>query len=201
MLCSLQLNGLVDSMSRVERTLGKDYRVITVILDPNEKLERTKQTHDRYVSEYGRPGAAKGWHFLTGSESHIKAVAKAVGFSYGYNEVRDEYVHPAAIAMLTPDGRIARYLYGIEYHPKTLDMSLVEVANGKIGSPFDKLVLYCFHYDETEGKYAPVAMNIMRVGGGVAALLLGGFLTSFWVAESRRKKAHSNHGSDRNSET
>lgn len=202
MLCSLQLNALVDSLQKVDWTLGKDYRMLTVILDPKEQVARTQQTKDRYVEAYGRPEAAQGWHFLTSQdESDIKAVASAIGFSYGYNEARDEYVHPAAIAMLTPDGTIARYLYGIEFHPKTVELSLVEVARGKIGSPFDKLLLYCFHYDETEGKYAPVAMNIMRVGGGMAALVLGGFLTSFWVAESRRKKASSNHGSARTSES
>jgi protein SCO1/2 len=201
MLCSLQLNGLVDSLAQVDWTLGKDYRVVTIILDPKETPERAKQTHDRYIVEYGRPEAAQGWQFLTGNEGQVKAAAAAIGFSYGYNEARQEYIHPAAIAMLTPDGKIARYLYGIEYHPKTVRLSLVDVAEGKIGSPFDKLILYCFHYDETEGKYAPVAMNIMRVGGGLAALVLGGFLTSFWVAEARRKKVHPTQGSDRNSET
>jgi protein SCO1/2 len=187
MLCSLQLNGLVEALAQVDKTIGKDYRVLTVILDPDETLERTRETKARYIKQYGRAEGAEGWHFLTGKEADIKAVAKAVGFSYGYNEVRDEYVHPAAIAMFTPDGKIARYLYGIEYHPKTVDLSLVDVAGGKIGSPFDKLILFCFHYDETEGKYAPVAMNIMRVSGGLAVFVLGGFLTSFWVAEKRRR--------------
>jgi protein SCO1 len=202
MLCSLQLTGLVDSLAKVSWTLGKDYRVVTVILDPNETTARTKETKDRYVRAYGRPEAADGWHFLTSeSEADIRAVAESIGFSYGYNDAREEYVHPAAIAMTTPDGVVARYLYGIEYHPKTVELSLVEVAKGTIGSPFDKLILFCFHYDATEGKYAPVAMNIMRVSGGLAALVLGGFLTSFWVAESRRKKAPSNKGRARTSES
>lgn len=193
MLCSLQLNGVVHSLAQVDWTLGKDYRIVTIILDPNEKPDRAKETKARYLAEYGRPEGASGWHFLTGTDANIHKAAAAMGFSYGYNEVRHEYVHPAAIAMLTPDGRIARYLYGIEYHPKTMSLSLVEVAQGKIGSPFDKLILYCFHYDENEGRYAPVAMNIMRVGGGVTALVLGGFLTSFWIKESRKKRIHSSN--------
>lgn len=188
MLCSLQLNGLVTALKQVEWELGKDYRVVTVVLDPEETPDRAKETKARYLREYGRPGGDSGWHFLTGPKAHIDRAAAGLGFSYGYNEKRDEYVHPAAFAMLTPDGKIARYLYGIEYHPKTVSLSLVDVADGKIGSPFDKLILYCFHYDETEGKYAPVAMNIMRVGGGLSALVLGSFLTSFWMKESKKKK-------------
>jgi protein SCO1 len=201
MLCSLQLNGLVDALAQVDWTLGKDYRVLTVILDPEETLERTGETKARYIKQYGRAEGASGWHFLTGKEADIRAVADAIGFSYGYNEARGEYIHPAAVAMLTPDGTIARYLYGIELHPKTVHLSLVDVADGKIGSPFDKLILFCFHYDATEGKYAPVAMNIMRVSGGLAALVLGGFLTSFWVAETRRKKTNQNPGPARTSQS
>jgi protein SCO1/2 len=91
--------------------------------------------------------------------------------------------------MLTPQGKVARYLYGVEYHPKTVELSLVEVAHGKIGSPFEKLVLYCFHYDEGEGRYAPVAMNIMRVSAGLGTVVLGGVLISFWLAETRKRKA------------
>lgn len=199
MLCSLQLNGLVDSLKQVEWELGKDYRVLTILIDPDETPAHAKETKQRYLQQYGRNGA-EGWAFLSGTQANIDAAAAAMGFTYAYNEVRDEYVHPAAIAMLTPDGRFARYLYGLEYHPKTLHLSLVEVAQGKIGSPFDKLILYCFHYDETEGRYAPVAMNIMRVGGSVSALALGGFLTSFWMREGKKKKNQQKQGSAQSSQ-
>ena len=188
MLCSLELNGLIDSMKQLDWTLGKEFKVITVVLDPNEKPDDARKSQTRYLRQYERPASPSGWHFLTGTQASIRKVADSVGFSYGFNEVRNEYVHPAAIMLLSPSGVVTRYLYGIEYHPKTLRLSLVESGKGKIGSSIDQLVLYCFHYDEKEGRYAPVAMNIMRVSSGIGATMLGGFLTSFWLAESRKKK-------------
>ncbi len=196
MLCSLQLSGLVKSLKGVEWTASKEFRMVTVSLDPNERPSRALETQTRYVRDYQRPEAKHGWHFLTGSEANIKAVAKAIGFKYGYNEVRKEYVHPAAFVIATPDGKIARYHYGIEYEPKTLRLSLVEASEGKIGTTVDRLILYCFHYDASEGKYAPVAMNIMRLGGGLTALLLGGALSIFWMRELRNKKKKASRDPD-----
>jgi protein SCO1/2 len=191
MLCSLELNGLVTALKQLDWTAGNEFRVVTVVLDPNEKPEQALQSKARYVRQYGRKEAEQGWHFLTADDRTIHDVADSVGFSFAYNEKRNEYVHPAAIIMLSPDGHIARYLYGIEYHPKTVRLSLVESTDGKIGSSLDQLVLYCFHYDEKEGSYGPVAMNIMRVTSGFGATLLGGVLTSFWLAESRKKRKSS----------
>jgi len=188
MLSSLILNGLVDSLRQVNLTMGQDYRVVTVSINPNETSERAHKTQERYLSKYGRPESREGWAFLTGSERNIKAVAASVGFEYGYNEARDEYVHPSAFAIAMPNGNIARYIYGIEYLPDTLRLSLVEASEGKVGSTLDRILLYCFHYDETEGRYAPMAMNIMRLGGGLAIVLLGGFLALLWRAELRKKK-------------
>lgn len=189
MLCSLQLNALVDSMKQLELTLGQDYRIVTVSLDPQEDSATARKTKLKYLAQYGRPEADdSGWTFLTGSDANIHAVARALGFSYNYNEARDEYVHPAAFVIATPDGVLSRYLYGLEYHPKTLKLSLVEASEGNIGDSIDQLVLYCFHYDASEGRYAPVAMNIMRVVGGGFALALGILLALLWRAE-RRKKA------------
>ena len=197
MLCGLELNALVASLKQLDWTAGDNFKIVTVVLDPTETPAQAAAAKARYIRQYGRPGAAEGWHFLTGPEASIKMVANSVGFSYGFNEKRNEYVHPAAIMILSPEGKIARYLYGIEYHPKTMRLSLVESAEGKIGSSIDQLVLYCFHYDAKEGSYAPVAMNIMRVSGGVSVTVLGGFLTSFFLAESRkRKKSHASAGND-----
>jgi protein SCO1/2 len=188
MLCNLQLGGFVKSLKQVEWTAGKEFRIVTVSLDPEEKPAAALRTKRRYLGEYGRPEADSGWHFLTGSANNVRRVADAIGFQYAYNEKRKEYVHPAAMAMLTPDGRIARYLYGIEYHPKTVHLSLVDVSEGRIGSTMDRLILFCFHFDETEGRYAPFARNIMRLGGAVAVLLVGGLLGSFWLMELRKKR-------------
>jgi protein SCO1/2 len=189
MLCSLQLNALVDSMRQVDLTLGKDYQVVTVSLDSGESVERAHDTKNRYVSMYGRPEVPQnGWRILTGSDKNVRAVAEAMGFSYGFNEERKEYVHPAAFVIATPAGVISRYIYGLSYHPKTLRLSLIEASQGKIGGSVDRLILYCFQYDATEGHYAPVAMNIMRVSAGTGALALGVLLTGLWRNDNRRKR-------------
>jgi protein SCO1/2 len=177
MLCSLQLNGFVDSLKQLDFTAGKEFRIVTVSLDPKETQETAHRFRARYLSQYGRPGSEAGWAFLTGSEQNVRALAKAVGFSYNYNEARGEWVHPAAITLLSPEGKIARYLYGIEYPDKTLRLGLVEASEGRVGTSLDRLILYCFHYDSTEGRYAPIAARIMQVGGAVTVLLLAGFLT------------------------
>ena len=187
MLCSLQLSRFVAGLRLVARPLEQEFQIVTLSIDPNETTERARETESRYHKDYGRPGA-KGWHFLTGGEGDTRAVAEAVGFSYQFNEKRKEWLHPAAIMVMTPDGKLARYLYGVEFHPDTLDLALVEASEGKIGSTLDRLILYCFHYDETEGRYAPVAMNIMRLGAGFAALGLAFFLTIYWIAERRQRR-------------
>ncbi|MEN9579870.1 MAG: hypothetical protein RJA70_2879 [Pseudomonadota bacterium] len=189
MLCSLQLNGLVAGLKQVTRTAGDDFQIITVSIDPAETLERATQTKQRYLRDYGRPEAASGWHFLLSPEAKTRQLADAAGFGYTFNEARKEWLHTAAAVVVTPEGKIARYLYGIEYHPETLNLSVVEASEGRIGSTVDKLLLYCFHYDESEGRYAPVAMNIMRVGAGGVAVLLGAFLAYYWTAERRKARA------------
>ncbi len=189
MLCSLVLTGFAEGLKSVDWQLGRDYRVVTVSLDPTETQAHAFGSKKRYLKQYGRGGteAKNGWHFLTGSEAHIRALARAIGFSYNYNEARKEYVHPASVALATPSGHIARYLYGIEYPAKTLSLALVEASQGKIGSTLDHLVLYCFHYDASEGRYAPVARNIMKVGGAGTVLGLGAFLGLMWRSERKRK--------------
>jgi protein SCO1/2 len=188
MLCSLMLNGLVQGLKQLSYTPGNEFRIVTVSIDHHETSERALQTQARYVKEYARPGVENGWHFLTGNEENVKAYARALGFGFAYNEARKEYAHPSAMAVTSPDGRIVRYLYGIEYPPSKLKLALLEAAQGKIGNPFDRLVLYCFHYDATEGRYAPVAANIMRAGGAVAVVLLGAFLIVLWRADLKKRR-------------
>lgn len=189
MLCSLQINALMASMKQLDLTLGKDYRIVTVSLNPGETPAKAHDMKAKYMAMYSRPEApSEGWRFLTGSENNIRAVANSLGIAYNYNEKRDEYVHPAVFVIATPAGVISRYIYGLEYHPKTLRLSLIEASEGKIGSSIDRLVLYCFHYDASEGRYAPVAMNIMRVSGSAGALALGGLLAGLWRSENRRKR-------------
>lgn len=190
MLCSLMLNGLVDGLEQMQWTIGEQFDVITVSLDPEESPARALSSKERYLTDYGRDAAsvANGWHFLVGDENNIRALADAVGFGYRYSEERQEYLHAAALMVLTPDAEVSRYLYGITFSPKTVRLSLAEASNGKFASTIDQLILFCFHYDETAGRYAPVARNIMMLGGALTVLLLGLFLGGFWVKEARRSE-------------
>ncbi len=188
MLCGLQLNGLVAGLGDLEWTPGQEFELVTVSIDPLETPALAKEKKQNYINRYGRPSAGSGWHFLTGKEKDIRTLASAVGFGYTLDEATGEYAHAAVIHVITPDGRIARYLYGIEYPARTLRMALVEAADGEIGTTLDQLILYCFHYDPSTRRYAPVAMNIMRVGGGGTAVILGSFLGLFWLRDARKKK-------------
>jgi protein SCO1/2 len=189
MLCSLMLNGFVSGLREVDFVPGKEFRVVTVSIDPKETTERARETKNRYIGALGKPEAKDGWHFLTTDEATVDAYAKALGFGYFYNEERKEYAHPSAMAVASPDGKLVRYLYGIEYPKSSLRLALLEASQGKIGNPFDRLVLYCFHYDASAGRYAPKAANLMRVGGAVSVLVLLGFLIVLFRADLKKRKA------------
>lgn len=191
MLCSLQLSGMVKALSDLDEPVGKSFRIVTVSFDPNDTPETMRALKARTLRHYSKRALPGGWAFLSGDDANIRDVADSLGIRYGYNEKRGEYVHPAVMVISTPSGRIARYLYGIEYIPKTLRLSLVESSQGKIGTTVERVLLYCFHYDESEGRYAPVAFNIMRIGGAIAVVALGLLLGGLWVAE--RKKRHVTH--------
>jgi protein SCO1 len=188
MLCSLMLNGLVDGLKQVSYVPGKDFRILTVSIDHKETPERALRTQRRYVSDYGRPEAATGWHFLTGSEENVRAYANALGFGYAYVPERKEYAHPSVMAVASPDARIVRYLYGVVYPEQSLKLALLEGSQGKIGNTIDRLILYCFHYDASIGRYAPVAAKVMRVGGAFSVVLLAGFLVLLWRADAKKRR-------------
>ncbi len=188
MLCTLVLNGLVDALNDIDWVPGEQFEIVTLSIDPGETPKLAAWKKQNYLEAYGRPAAAAGWHFLTGRETQIRQLADALGFGYRYVEQRDEYAHPAVLFIATPEGRIARYLYGVSYEPRTLRLSLVEASRGKIGTTLDRVLLYCYHYDSTAGRYAPVAVNIMRAGGAISVALLGGFLAWLWVRDVRRRR-------------
>ncbi len=188
MLCGLQLNGVVEGLTRLDWTLGREFEMVTVSIDPLETPELALAKKQNYLKWYDRPAAGEGWHLLTGRETNIRRLAETVGFGYRYDEESGQYAHAAAIFICTPDGRVARYLYGIEYHPKDLRLALLEASQGTIGNALDQLILYCFHYDPSGRRYAPVAMNIMRLGGGATAMMLGVSLAMLWIRDARRKK-------------
>ncbi len=188
MLCGLMLNGVADGLREMSWTPGVEFEIVTISINPLETPELAMAKKQNYLRLVERPAAAGGWHFMTGREPEIERLAETLGFSYTYDPVSGEYAHAAAIFICTPDGRVARYLYGIEYPAKRLKLALLEAAEGTIGSTLDQLILYCYHYDPSSRRYSPVAMNIMRLGGGATALILGISLGVFWLREWRRKK-------------
>lgn len=187
MLCQLQLNGLVDGLRELNWDVGDNFRICSVSINPLETPQRAKQVKQRYVKSYGRPATASAWDFLTGDEESIAQLADAVGFRFKYVPERDEYAHSAAIMVCTPDGRVSRYLYGVLYPEQTLKLAVVEAGQGKIGSTLDRVLLYCFHYDETSGRYAPVARRVMKLGAGMTLTTLAVGLIPVWLR--RRKSA------------
>ena len=174
MLCSLQLNGLFDGFKMMAWDIGDQFEMITVSIDPLETPERARATKQKYLKIYRRAGATEGYHCLTGREENIKALADAVGFRYKYSPDTKQYAHAAATFILTPDGRVSRYLYGVQYAPQTLRLSLAEASEGKVGSTMDQILLFCFHYDAERGRYGPAAFQLMRLGGGLTVLILAG---------------------------
>jgi len=194
MLCGLMLNGVADGIEDLEWSPGGEFEMVTISINPLETPALAREKKQNYLKRLGRPEAASGWHFLTGLEPQIDRVAEATGFAYAYDPESGEYAHAAAIMIATPDGRVARYLYGIEYPAKTLKLALLEAGQGMIGTTLDQLILYCYHYDPSNRRYAPVAMNIMRVGGGASALALGVVLGALWLREWRRKRSRERQG-------
>ncbi|MGF1669131.1 MAG: SCO family protein, partial [Balneolaceae bacterium] len=159
--------------------------IISFSIDPDETSEHASRSKMKYVNDLNRPGAEAGWHLLTGNEENIKRMTEAIGFKYTYDQRTGEYIHAAAITFLSPDGKITRYLYGIEFPEFSLRNALYESADGKIGSVIDRVVLYCFTYDPSSDSYVPVAMNIMKLGGLATLIFLGIFLGLFWMREKK----------------
>ena len=176
MLCTQVLNGMLGSFKQVAFNIGDQFEVVTVSFDPAETPQLASAKKDTYVKAYNRRGVDAGWHFLTGDEANIKRLTEAVGFRYVWDEQTKQFAHASGIMVLTPEGKIANYFYGIDYSPKDLRLALVESSQNKIGTPVDALMLYCYHYDPATGKYGAVVMNIMRLGGVVTVFLIIGLL-------------------------
>src|SRR5882762_9924801 len=176
MLCGEALAGLTGAMRLLKFDVGKEFEVVTVSFDPRETPEIAATKKQDYVKRYGRSGAATGWHFLTGPAESINALTKAVGFQYQYDPKINQFAHATAILVLTPQGRISRYFYGVDFPPKDLRMGLVEASQGKIGNAVDQVLLYCYHYDPATGKYGAIVANILRLAAAATILILGIFL-------------------------
>jgi protein SCO1 len=189
MLCSLQLNGLIDAIKSMTWQLGRDYQIITVSIDPLESPERAQLTKQKYLEAYGRMGSANGWLFLTSRKAEqIKKLADCIGFGYKYLPEKKQYIHPALLTICTPEGRVSKYFSGIKYNPRDLRLALFEAGEGKVGSAVDQVLMYCFHYDPESGTYSWAAMRFMRIGGVLTLIFLGAMLAIFWMRERRKSK-------------
>lgn len=184
MLCSMVMNGLVTALKKVDLSPGEDLEVVVVSIDPADTPERARNKKAAYVELYGRPGADRGLHLLTGAEAEVKRVADAVGFRYEYDPLGKQFAHAGGAVVLAPDGTISRYFYGVDFAPRDLQLGLVDAAGGKIGSVKDRLLLLCYRYDPEHGKYGALAMGSVRAGGILTVALLGTWL----LAMRRRRK-------------
>lgn len=188
MLCTVVLNDLTRTLKIVPLDIGKDFRVITVSFNPNEKPPLAHAKKAKYVNDYGRPGAAAGWQFLTGDAASIKQLTDAVGFRYHYDDKAKQYVHPTGVTILTPDGRISKYFFGINYQPMDLRLALVDASHSKIGSLADQIVLFCHQYDPSTGRYGWAVMGALRIGGALMILGMGSLLLVLARRDSARTR-------------
>jgi protein SCO1 len=186
MLCTLQLNGLVAGLKQMEWTPGQEFEMVTVSINPTETPRLATLKKQTYIEHFERPSAVAGWHFLTGEKVDIDALAQPLGYGYRFDPQTGTYAHAAVTYVVMPDGRISRYLYGVLYDPQTIRLSLVEAADGEIGTSMDQFLLTCFHYDPEDGRYSLQAMNVARIGGVAVMLLLGITVGGYFVRERKR---------------
>lgn len=190
MLCNQVLNGLTGSLKGVSFDAGKEYEVVAISFDAkeNDKPDLAKNKKISYLERYGRPNTEKGWHFLTGTQSSIDNVTNATGFKYKWDDTSKQFAHASAIMVATPEGKLSHYFYGIDYAPRDLKFGIMEAAESKVGNPADQLLLYCFHYDPSTGKYGFAVLNVIRMAAVATLLGLGGMLFVFWRRGSSKKK-------------
>ena len=189
MLCTQVLNGLVGSLDALTFTSGQHFDVVAISFDAGETPAMAAAKRAAYLKRYGRPGSETGVHFLTGREDDIRRVTDAVGFHFKYDPVIDQYAHPAVITVLTPEGKVSRYLFGIEFAPVDFRLALVEAAAHRIGTAIDQMLLFCYHYDPESGKYGFAITNIVRLGGVLTVLALGSFILMNLRRERRQGSA------------
>jgi protein SCO1 len=181
-LCNEVLNGLTGTLKSLSFRAGKEFEVVAISFDAreNDKPDLAKNKKQGYVERYQREGVEKGLHFLTGTQESIDKVTQAVGFSYVFDEKTNQFAHNGAIIIITPEGKISRYFYGIDYSPRDVKFGIMESAENKIGNPAEQLLLYCFHYDPSRGKYGLAILNVIRLGGIITIIALGAMFFVFW---------------------
>ena len=186
MLCSQVLNGITSALSALDERAGSDFEVVTVSFDPRDTAAAAAAKKKAYVDRYNRDGSEQGFHFLTGSEASVRALADAAGFKYAWDDETQQFAHASGFVVATPSGRLSRYFFGIEYAPRDLKFALIESSAGRVGSLVDQVLLYCYHYDPKTGSYSFVAMKAVQMGGAFTLLALAGFVV---VAIRREHRA------------
>lgn len=188
MLCNQVLNGLVGTLKGMSLDAGKDFEVVAISFDAteNEKPDLAKNKRLNYVERYNRPGTEAGWHFLTGTQDSIDKATRAAGFSYKWDERSKQFAHASGVMVVTPEGKMSRYFYGIEYAPKDVKFGIMESSAGKVGNAAEKLLLYCFHYDPSTGKYGLAILRVMRLAGVATLVGMGAMIFVFWRRSKRK---------------
>ena len=188
MLCNQVLNGLTGSLKGISFDAGKEFDVVAISFDAreNDKPDLAKNKKASYMERYSRPGTEKGWHFLTGTQDSIDKAASAAGFSYKWDEKSEQFAHAAGVMIATPEGKLSRYIYGIDYSPKDVKFGIMESAENKVGNPAEQLLLYCYHYDPATGRYGLAILRVMRLGGVLTVLGMGAMGFIFWRRNKRK---------------
>jgi protein SCO1/2 len=188
MLCNQVLNGLTGSLKGMSLDAGKDFDVVAISFDAreNDKPDLAKNKKASYIERYGRPGTEQGWHFLTGTQEAIDKVTSAAGFNYKWDDKSSQFAHAAGIMVTTPDGKLSRYFYGIDYAPKDLKFGIMDSSADKVGNPAEQLLLYCYHYDPATGRYGLAILRVMRIAGVATVLGMGAMIFVFWRRNKRK---------------
>lgn len=192
MLCGMVLQGALKSLKQVPYTAGKDIEVVTVSFDPKEGPTLAQAKKQNILAEYARPEAKDGWHVLVDKDGNARRLADQVGFKYKWNDADQQFAHASVTMILTPEGKVSRYLYGIDYDARTMRLALTEASEGKIGTTVDKLLLFCYHYDPLSRSYVLFATKVMKLGGVLIVLVLGATLVFFWRREARGRGGEAN---------
>jgi protein SCO1/2 len=189
MLCTQTLNSLASTIGVLSQEPGKDFEVVTVSFDPRETPELARAKKAAYITRAGKPRIASGWHFLTGDQRAISALTRSVGFRYVWDDSAQQFAHPTGLVVLTRDGRVARYLFGIEYGPRDLRLAIVDAAAGRVSSPIQRVLLYCYHYDLATGRYSLIVMRVVQLAGLATILCLATVILVFTATDRRRRRA------------